>query len=259
MYYNTIKKGDLSMNTQKVVLITGASRGIGASAAKEFARNGYNVVINYFNSKEKALSLKKEIEENYSVKVLTICADVSKEIEVEKMVEEIIEEFHHIDVLVNNAGIAIDTIFEDKTVDNFLKTLEVNLIGTFLVSKYVGKYMLENKKGSIINVSSTNGIDTIYPESLDYDASKVGVISLTKNLALEYAPYIRVNSVAPGWVVTDMNQDLSHECIENEEKHILLKRFADPSEIAKVILFLAGNDASYINGEVIRVDGGFKC
>lgn len=147
MYYNTIKKGDLSMNTQKVVLITGASRGIGASAAKEFARNGYNVVINYFNSKEKALLLKKEIEENYSVKVLTICADVSKEIEVEKMVEEIIEEFHHIDVLVNNAGIAIDTIFEDKTVDNFLKTLEINLIGTFLVSKYVGKYMLENKKG----------------------------------------------------------------------------------------------------------------
>ena len=89
------------MNTQKVVLITGASRGIGAAAAKEFARNGYNVVINYFNSKEKALSLKKEIEENYSVKVLTICADVSKEIEVEKMVEEVIEEFHHIDVLVN--------------------------------------------------------------------------------------------------------------------------------------------------------------
>ena len=119
--------------------------------------------------------------------------------------------------------------------------------------------MLENKKGSIINVSSTNGIDTIYPESLDYDASKAGVISLTKNLALEYAPYIRVNSVAPGWVVTDMNQDLSHEFIENEEKHILLKRFADPIEIAKVILFLAGNDASYINGEVIRVDGGFKC
>lgn len=175
------------------------------------------------------------------------------------MVEEVIEEFHHIDVLVNNAGIAIDTIFEDKTVNNFLKTLEVNLIGTFLVSKYVGKYMLENKKGSIINVSSTNGIDTIYPESLDYDASKAGVISLTKNLALEYAPYIRVNSVAPGWVVTDMNQDLSHEFIENEEKHILLKRFADPIEIAKVILFLAGNDASYINGEVIRVDGGFKC
>lgn len=175
------------------------------------------------------------------------------------MVEEVIEEFHHIDVLVNNAGIAIDTIFEDKTVNNFLKTLEVNLIGTFLVSKYVGKYMLENKKGSIINVSSTNGIDTIYPESLDYDASKAGVISLTKNLALEYAPYIRVNSVAPGWVVTDMNQDLSHEFIENEEKHILLKRFADSIEIAKVILFLAGNDASYINGEVIRVDGGFKC
>ena len=240
----------------KVVLVTGASRGIGRSTVIEFAKKGYDVVINYFNSDEKAIELKKEVEENYQVKALTIKADVSNEEEVKTMVEKVILEFGHIDCLVNNAGIAIDTIFEDKTKDNFIKILNTNLIGPFLVSKEVGKYMKNAKKGSIINVSSTNGIDTIYPESIDYDASKAGLISLTKNLAIEYSPYIRVNSVAPGWVLTDMNKELDNEFIDKETEKILLNRFADPSEIAKVIVFLDSSDASYINGEVIRIDGG---
>lgn len=240
----------------KTVLITGASRGIGRAIALEFASKGYDIVINYFNSEVKSLELKKEIEINYQVKVLLIKADVSKEVEVKDMVERVIAQFGHIDCLVNNAGIAIDTLFEDKTVDNFRRILDVNLIGTFLVSREVGKYMLKEKKGSIINISSTNGIDTVYPESLDYDASKAGVISLTKNLALQYAPYIRVNSVAPGWVYTDMNKELDKEFIDKENSKILLNRFADPSEIAKVVVFLASSDASYINGETIRVDGG---
>ena len=175
------------------------------------------------------------------------------------MVEKVIDAFGRVDVLVNNAAIAIDTTFEDKTVENFRKILDTNLIGTFIVSKYVGKYMLENKSGVIINVASTNGIDTIYPESLDYDASKAGVISLTKNLALQYAPYIRVNAVAPGWVNTDMNKELDQAFIEKENKKILLNRFARPEEIAKVIYFLSTPDASYINSEVIRIDGGFRC
>lgn len=239
-----------------VVLVTGSSRGIGKATIIEFAKKGYDVVINYLSSEEEALKLKKMIEETYQVQVLAIQADVSKEEEVKNMVEEVIHTFGHIDCLVNNAGIAIDTTFEDKTVENFRRTLDVNLIGTFLVSKYVGKYMLEKKKGIIINISSTNGIDTIYPESLDYDASKAGIISLTKNLAIQYAPYIRVNSIAPGWVLTEMNQELDPEFVESEQKKSLLKRFAEPEEIAKVAVFLASNDASYINGEVIRVDGG---
>ena len=173
------------------------------------------------------------------------------------MVEKTIIEFGYIDCLVNNAGIAIDTIFEDKTKENFIKILNTNLIGPFLVSKEVGKYMLERKQGSIINISSTNGIDTIYPESIDYDASKAALISLTKNLAIEYAPYIRVNTVAPGWTLTDMNKNLDDEYVKEECESILLKRFADPSEIAKVVVFLASSDASYINSEVIRVDGGW--
>ena len=164
-----------------------------------------------------------------------------------------INKFNHIDILVNNAGIAIDTIFEDKTKEMFKKTLEINLIGTFLVSKKASKYM---NNGSIINISSTNGIDTYYPYSMDYDASKAGVISLTKNLAVELAPNIRVNTVAPGWINTEMNKELSNEFKEKAIKKILLNRFGKPEEVAKVVYFLSTENASYINGSIIRVDGG---
>ena len=241
---------------EKVVLVTGSSKGIGAACIREFAKNGYNVVINYVNNEVAANFLKEEVEREYNVKALVIKCDVSNESEVKNMVETTINTFGRIDCLVNNAGIAIDTIFDDKTKDNFMKTLEVNLIGTFLVSKEVGKYMMSSKKGSIINVSSNNGIDQGYPEGLDYDASKAGVISLTKNLAIEYHPHVRVNTVAPGWTLTDMTKDLDSEFVKNEESKILLNRFADPSEIAKVIYFLSTEEASYINGSIIRVDGG---
>ena len=204
----------------KTVLITGSSKGIGAATAILFAQKGYNVVINYNNSENEALNLSKELEQNYNIKTLTVKCDVSNEAEVKNMVEKTIEVFGHIDTLVNNAGIAIDTTFEDKTVENFRRILDVNLIGTFLVSKYASNYMLQEKKGSIINVSSTNGIDTYYPYSLDYDASKAGVISLTNNLALQFSPYIRVNTVAPGWVNTEMNKELDNEYIEEENKKI---------------------------------------
>ena len=241
----------------KTVLITGSSRGIGAETARVYASHGYNVVINYLNSKDEAKKLSEEIKNNYKVEVLLSKCDISKEDEVEKMVEEIIAKFSKIDVLVNNAGIAIDTLYEDKTVENIRKTLDVNLIGTFLVSKYVGEYMIKQGQGSIVNVSSTNGIDTYYPMSLDYDASKAGVISLTHNMALEYSPNIRVNAVAPGWVNTDMNKELDDEFISEESQKILVNRFANPKEIANVIYFLGSEEASYINNAVIRVDGGF--
>ncbi len=234
----------------KTVLVTGSSRGIGRSTILKFASKGYNVVVNYNNSYDKALSLKEEVEKKYNVKVLVLKCDVSKEDEVKSMIDSVIKEFNKINVVVNNASIAIDTTFEDKTVDNFRRILDVNLIGTFLVSKYASTYM---NNGSIINVASTNGIDTTYPESLDYDASKAGVISLTHNLAKQLSPNIRVNAVAPGWVSTDMNKELDEKDYLDD---ILLKRFATPEEIANVIYFLASPEASYINNEVIRVDGG---
>ena len=242
----------------KVVLITGSSRGIGAKTAEVFASNKYNVVINYNQSYEEAMLLSKKIEQNYHVKTLVIKCDVSNEKEVENMINEVINKFGHIDTLVNNAGISIDTTFENKTVENFKKILDVNLIGTFLVSKYASKYMLEQKSGSIINVSSTDAIDTYYPEGLDYDASKAGVISLTHNLATQFAPSIRVNAVASGWVETEMNIEMDSEYKNNEIKKILLNRFAAPEEIANVIYFLASDKATYINSSVIRVDGGVK-
>ena len=242
----------------KVVLVTGSSRGIGASTVLAFAKRGANVVINYVQEKEKAEALAHRIEANQGVKALVIKADISKEEEVKSLVQTTLETFGKIDILVNNAGIAIDTLFEDKSKENFMRTLEVNLVGTFLMCKEVGSEMLKRQKGVIINVSSTNGIDTVYPESIDYDASKAGVISLTKNLSKAYAPFIRVNTVCPGWVNTDMNQTLEQDFIDQETSKILVNRFAEPEEIANAIVFLASDEASYINGTILRVDGGCK-
>ena len=198
----------------KVVLVTGSSRGIGKAIVMDFARKGYNVVINYIKEDNQAKELKEKLEKEYHIKVLTIRADVSNENEVQKMIDTIINKFGRIDVLVNNAGIAIDKEFEDRTVEDWKRTLSVNLIAPFIVSKYVGNEMLKNKYGRIINISSTNGINTFFPTSIDYDASKAGLINLTHNLAIQFAPYINVNCVAPGWVNTDMNKELPKDLIE---------------------------------------------
>ena len=239
-----------------VALVTGSNRGIGKSCILEFAKAGVNVVINYCHRKDEAIALKKEVEDNYGVEALVVKCDVSKEEEVEAMVNQIIDYFGGIDILVNNAGVCRDNLLLDKSVKDFKRIIDVNLIGTYLCSKYVGKVMLEKRKGKIINISSTNAIDTYYPESCDYDASKAGVISLTHNLAKEFAPYINVNCICPGWVKTDMNKDLSVDQINKEKKKILLGRFAEVEEISRIVLFIASNKASYINDTIIRVDGG---
>lgn len=241
---------------RKVVLITGASRGIGRSTAIKYAQNNYNVVINYNNSYDKARELGDYLVSTYGIEVMIVKADVSNEVEVKDMVDKVISKFGIIDVLVNNASIAIDSDFTCKDSNSFNEILNTNLVGTFLVSKEVSKYMKENRSGVIINVSSTNGIDSMYVESLEYDASKAGVISLTHNLAEYLKPYVRVNCVCPGWVNTDMNKDLDSSYIEQENKRIMLNRFAEPEEIANVIYFLATDEASYINNSIIKVDGG---
>lgn len=240
----------------KVALITGAGTGIGSAIALKLAKQNIDVIINYNTSYEKALVVKQECEK-YGVKTLLIKADITKEDEIRNMVQKSINKFGKIDILVNNAGIAIDTLFNEKTKENFLKTLEVNLVGTFLVSKYVGEYMLKNKCGKIVNISSTNGIDKYFPMCLDYDASKAGIISLTHNLALQYAPYINVNCVAPGWIGTENElKDIDREYQKLEEEKIFVKRIGTPEEVANVVSFLVSDEASYVNNAIIRVDGG---
>lgn len=241
----------------KSVLITGGTRGIGEAISREFAKKGYDIIINYVNSSEKAQNLKQELEKEYNIKVLPIQADISNEIEIKNMVDTAIKEFGKIDVLVNNAGIVIDREFEDKTVEDWKKTLDINLIAPFVLIKLVGKEMMKQKSGSIINISSTNGLNTYYPTSVDYDASKSGLISLTYDSAVQFAPYVRVNCVAPGWVNTEMNKELPEDFVKEETERILVKRFAEPEEIAKVVVFLASEDASFVNSTVIKVDGGW--
>ncbi len=242
----------------KTILITGASRGIGAATAYEVAKQGANVIINYNNSINQAKELEQQLKKDFNTNTLLVKADIKNEQEIINMINESIKEFGKIDVLINNASICNDTTFEDKTKENFMEILETNLVGTFLVSKHTSSHMLKQKQGKIINVASTNATYSYYPESLDYDASKAGIISLTHNLALQLSPYITVNAISPGWTKTDMNKDLSEEQIRNEEKKILLNRFAEKEEIAKVITFLATDDANYINNQIINVDGGEK-
>ena len=240
---------------RKTVLITGGSRGLGASISRIFAQNNYNIIINYKERDINAFNLKKELESNYNVDVLLVKADISVEEEVKEMFQNIIQKYPKIDVLVNNASIALDNDLDNKDALEFKRVLDVNLLGTYLVTKYSLDLF---DTGSIINVASTNGIDTGYIESIDYDASKAGVIALTHDFARALAPDIRVNAVAPGWINTDMTSNLNLEFKKNEIDKILLKRFADPEEVAKVVFFLASSDASYINDTIIRVDGG-KC
>ena len=242
----------------KVVLVTGSSLGLGREIIRLLAGN-YEVILHYNNSYNDALSVKEEIDKKYNKDVMMVKCDLSKEEEIDTMLENIYNKYDKIDVLVNNAAVAIDTCFEDKTKDIFMKTLEVNLIAPFLLSKKIGHRMKEKKDGVIINISSTNGIDTYYPESLDYDASKAGLINLSHNLANYLAPYVRVNTVCPGWMNTSMNKDLDSEFKRQEEDKILLGRFGQAEEVAKVIKFLISDNASYINDSILRVDGGKKC
>ena len=232
---------------EKIILITGGTSGLGYATVKKL--ENCKIILTYNNNALKAESMKSENIDVFK-------CDMTSENDIKNLYNYVVEKYGYIDVLINNAAIAIDTLYEDKTKENFIKTLDTNLIGPFLLSRYFGDLMYQRKSGKIINISSTNGIDTNYTMSLDYDASKAGLISLTRNLALQYAPYVLVNAIAPGWINTEMNKNLDNDFIDNETKKILLNRFAEPEEIANVIKFLVSDDASYINNTVIRVDGG---
>lgn len=237
----------------KTVFISGASRGLGAVIAKTFASNNYNIIINYNKSEHKAINLKKDLESKYNIKCFLYKCDVSNEFEVKDMFLKIKGEIGNIDCVINNAGISLDNSLIDKTYDEFMKVISVNLLGTYLISKYSLEVL---KKGCIINVSSNNIYEGSYIESIDYDASKAGVISLTHSLARFLAPNIRVNAVVPGWILTDMTKDLDLNFKKYEEDKILLKRFGKSEEIADAVYFLASNE--YVNDCILRIDGGIR-
>lgn len=243
---------------KKVVLITGCSSGIGREISLSLVDN-YEVILHYNNNYEEIIKLKNIIDKKTNKDTLIVKCDLTKEEEINTMLEEIYKRYNKIDILVNNAATAIDTLFEDKTKENFLKILDTNLVAPFLLIKKIGIKMKENKYGVIINISSTNGIDTPYIESLDYDASKAGLISLSNNIANYLAPYVRVNTICPGWINTEMNKNLDKEFIDKEKEKILLNRFGEPTEVAELVKFLISDKATYINNSIIRIDGGKKC
>ena len=243
------------MEENKVALITGGSRGIGKAIAIKYAKNGYNIIVNYISENTDVEKLQSEIE-SYGVKSLIMQADSTKLDEVEELVKKGIEEFGKIDVLINNAGITRDKLLMRMKEEDFDKVIEVNLKGTFLATKVVIPYMMKQKSGSIVNVSSVVGI-TGNSGQCNYSASKAGVIGFTKSVAKELASRnIRANAIAPGFIKTDMTEVLSDNVKEEIKKQIPLQRMGTPEEVADVAYFLGNKESSYITGQVIAIDGG---
>jgi len=241
----------------KTALITGGARGIGGTTAFLFAKEGAKVGI--LDIREECLRKIRDQAKKKGIALRTFVGDVSKKDQIESVMQQFVQEFGRIDVLVNNAGIAISRPFLEKTVEDWKKTLEVNLIGIFVCSQVAARYMLEQESGKIINISSIRGIDHCGREGIiDYSASKAAVISLTKTMAKELAPHVNVNTVAPGHTNTEMIKSLPEEIRKNMIEGSYLKRLAKPQEIAKAILFLASNDADFITGQLLLVDGGFS-
>ncbi len=239
----------------KVVVVTGGTRGIGKQIALTFAKEGYDIAINYRNLNDELEKLKNEIEEN-NVKCLLVQGDVSSFEDCERFVKEIIEYYGKIDVLINNAGITKDTLLMRMKKEEFESVIDVNLIGTFNVTKNVINHMIKARAGKIINISSVVGISGNAGQT-NYSASKAGIIGFTKSLAKEVASRnINVNAVAPGFIQTDMTSVLKEEIKENIAKQIPQGRLGEAKDVANVVKFLASEDSSYITGQVICVDGG---
>ncbi|MFG6115153.1 3-oxoacyl-[acyl-carrier-protein] reductase [Halobacillus sp. MO56] len=243
------------MLENQVALVTGASRGIGRAIAMELAGKGAAVAVNYAGSEAKAQEVVEEIEANGG-KAIKIQADVSKEADVKDMVKQTIEAFGRLDILVNNAGIAKDNLLMRMKEEEFDQVIDTNLKGVFLTTKAVTRQMMKQKSGRIINIASIVGVSG-NPGQANYVAAKAGVIGMTKSNAKELATRnILVNAVAPGFITTDMTDELSEEQREEMLKIIPLNRLGEGKDIANVVRFLASEDSSYMTGQTIHVDGG---
>ena len=233
---------------KKVAVVTGSAKGIGRELIINFAKNSYDVVITYLTSEKEAYELQNYIVDNYSVDALIIKCDITKEEDIINMKNTILEKYNHIDILVNNAAYAQDNYIDDKTKEEFMKVLEVNVVGTFLVTKYLYKYM---DNGVIVNVSSTDSIDTYSEISMDYCASKAAINNLTKTFALAFKN-IRVIGVMPNWTNTESIKEMNPEYLESELKRIGQNELEDPKIVANNIIDLI-NDETIKSGEIRRV------
>lgn len=238
---------------RKVALITGGSRGIGKEIAKKFASNNYNLVINYVSDNTDLEALKEKFK---NTQVLFVKADVTNYESCENMVNEAIKEFGRIDVLVNNAGITKDTLLMRMKEEDFDKVININLKGTFNMTKTVAPFMMKQRYGKIVNISSVVGVIGNAGQS-NYAASKAGIIGFTKSIARELASRnILANCVAPGFIKTDMTDVLSDAVKESIHAQIPLKKMGEASEVASAVYFLASEENTYITGQVLNVDGG---
>lgn len=241
----------------KTILITGAARGIGRATAVEFAREGANIIVNYVNSEKLAESFTNDLAEKYNVRAIALRGDVADDVAIQRMYERVLDEFGGLDVLVNNAGVVVDKPYVEHTKDDFDRIFDTNVYGILAMSRQFGPLIAESSQsGAIVNMSSTSGMYDFWPDNIDYAGSKAAIQSITKDLAIHFDGKVRVNAIALGWADTDMNKDLPAEDVEEANKKFIAGRMADPVEVAKPILFLASDDASFINGATLVVDGG---
>lgn len=238
----------------KIIIVTGASRGIGREIAKELAKKGHTIIANYNKSEEKILELKKELEEN-KINIDIFKADVSTRREAQKLVEYTINKYGKIDILINNAGISQFKEFTQITDEDWEKMINTNLNSVFYMSQEACKNMIHNKKGCIINISSIWGVIGASCE-VHYSVSKAGIDAMTKSLAKELGPSnIRVNSIAPGIINTDMNKRLTQEEIENIKNEIPLEKIGNSIDIERCIEWLIEDE--YTTGQIISINGGW--
>ena len=239
----------------KVAFITGGTRGIGKQIAITLANEGYDIAINYRQENKELEETRNEIKKN-NVKCLAVKGNIAKFEDTKSMETKIIEEFGKIDILVNNAGITKDMLLMRMKPEDFKNVIDVNLIGTFNVTKNVIPYMMKKREGKIINISSVVGISGNAGQT-NYSSSKAGIIGFTKSLAKEVGSRnILVNAVAPGFIKTQMTDILKEEVKNEISNKIPLKRMGTPKDVANVVKFLASEDSSYITGQVINIDGG---
>ncbi len=240
---------------EKVALVTGGSRGIGRAIALSLAEAGAKVIINYQGNEQAALETLNQIKEIGGVGEI-YKADVSSAEEVNSMIKNIIDKYQSLDILVNNAGITRDTLIMRMKDEEWHQVIDTNLTGVFNCVRAVTRPMMKQRFGKIVNISSVVGINGNAGQ-INYSAAKAGVIGITKSAAKELASRgIMVNAVAPGYISTDMTENLGEKVTENIVSHIPLGRVGTPQDVAKMVLFLAGPNADYITGQVISVDGG---